>query len=234
MGAQPNWRSRALPFSIVLAVVAFMVEKRRGFALTVWSPLALMLLESRQRWCCRPANSSGTGPSGRAQRLRLGAFTVWSFVTISGPGARGRLGRSNRTMLYCSSSRSLRTRPRRRGPSGPLLAVGTADRNRRDHHGRAGDPRIRSDAVLIGSRCPSPLGYPSANAALFMTTAWLMIGLASRRLDPGDRARLRVRAQRHLRRTQPDGRESRLRLHPAGSLPPPTSFSCRAASARWQ
>ena len=33
---------------------------------------------------------------------------------------------------------------------------------------------------LFGSRLSAPLGYPDATAALFMTMAWLMLGLASR------------------------------------------------------
>jgi hypothetical protein len=178
---------QALPFSIVLAVVAFMVEKEGAFALTVWSPLALLLLGVVVTVALSAGQLLATGSRWSiAATASLAAFTVWSFVTILWAGVRGDAwDGANRTVLYLLVFALVATWPtsvRAVWPmllaAGTLIAIeGIVTVEQAIH---AADPT----QFTIGSRLSEPLGYPSANAALFMTMAWLMVGLASRAWIP--------------------------------------------------
>ena len=120
---------RALPFSIVLAVVAFMVEREGAFALTVWSPLTLLLLGvvATVALSARQLLAAGSCWS-IAATTALAAFTVWSFVTILWAGVRGDAwDGSNRTILYLLVFALLAHSPTSVRAVWPtLLAVGTA------------------------------------------------------------------------------------------------------------
>ena len=93
---------------------------------------------------------------------------------------------------------------------------------------------------MIGSRLSEPLGYPNATAALFMTVAWLMVGLASRPWLPALARGARVRARGPTRPESPR-REPRLGLHaaagrdgllPVRPWPPALAGTDRAGRAR--
>src|SRR5690349_25149438 len=73
----------AMPLAIVLAVAAFMVEREGGFALTVWSPLALVVLAIAATVAFSAARVLYTGPRTVAlAAASLVGFAGWDFVTI--------------------------------------------------------------------------------------------------------------------------------------------------------
>ncbi len=174
---------QALPLGLVLGIVAFMVEREGGFALTVWTPLALLVLGIAVTFAlsARPLLATASRTNVAAVAC-LAAFTVWSFATIAWATVRSDAwDGSNRTLLYLLVFALLATWPTRARAVWPVVlgagvvfaAEGVYTVERAVH---ATDPT----QYLIGSRLSEPLGYPNATAALFMTMAWLMVGLASR------------------------------------------------------
>jgi hypothetical protein len=174
---------QALPLGLVLGIVAFMVEREGAFALTVWTPLALLVLGIVATFAlsARPLLATASRTNVAAVAC-LAGFTVWSFATIAWAAVRSDAwDGSNRTLLYLLVFALLATWPTRARAVWPVVlaagvvfaAEGVYTVERAVH---ATDPT----QYLIGSRLSEPLGYPNATAALFMTMAWLMVGLASR------------------------------------------------------
>ena len=93
---------QALPFAIALGIVAFMVDREGAFALTVWSPIALLMLGDRSH--DRDLGGSGSGIGSRASvcgRRVSGAFTHLELRDNRlGGCSRRRLGRVERRLLY--------------------------------------------------------------------------------------------------------------------------------------
>jgi O-Antigen ligase len=171
----------AAPLGLVLALVALMVVRGGGFAATVWYPVALFVLgvvltvalAARPRLAAAP----------RAVLAAVGClagFTLWSFATIGWAVVRSSAWYgSDRIALYLLVFALLACWPadaRRLWPV--LLGVGvvTAVEGVVTVEQAIGHPA----GFLLGSRLSAPLGYSDATAALFMTMAWLMLGLASR------------------------------------------------------
>jgi hypothetical protein len=178
---------QALPLGIVLGIVAFMIEREGGFALTVWSPIALLVLGVVATTVFSAGHVFATAPRTVVGAVAcLAAFGIWSFLTIVWAGVRGDAwDGSNRTVLYVLVFALVASWPASARAVWPLLLSagllvaieGLVTIEQTIH---AADPT----QFLIGSRLSEPLGYPSATAALFMTMGWLMIGLASRTWIP--------------------------------------------------
>jgi hypothetical protein len=158
-----------------------MVVRDGGFAATVWYPIALFVLGAALTvaLCARPRVA--TVP--RAALAAVGCFagfTLWSFATIGWAAVRGSAWYgSDRLALYLLVFALLACWPTDARRLWPVLlgaGVVTAVEGVVAVEQAIGDP----SSFLLGTRLSAPLGYPDATAALFMTMAWLMIGLASR------------------------------------------------------
>ena len=226
--------AQALPLGIVLGIVAFMIEREGGFALTVWSPIALLLLGVVATTVFSAGHVLAAGSRTTFGAIGcLAAFTLWSFLTIAWSGVRGDAwDGSNRTLLYVLVFALVASWPATARAVWPLLLlagllVAVEGLVTIEQTIRASDPT----QFLIGSRLSEPLGYPSATAALFMTMAWLMIGLASRTWIPvtarGLAFGLASSSPCSTCSARAEARCSRCR-----SSPRPTSSSFPGASAR--
>lgn len=179
---------QALPLGIALGIVSFMVEREGGFALTVWSPIALLMLGITVTIGISAARVLGTGSRASLAAIGLlGAFVVWSFATITWAIVRGDAwDGANRTLLYFVVFAVLASWPTSVRAVWPLVLMagivvaieGVITVEQAIHSSDPGQ-------YMIGSRLSAPLGYPNATAALFLTFSWLMIGLASRSWIPG-------------------------------------------------
>jgi hypothetical protein len=179
--------ARALPAAVVLALAAFMVERDGGFAPTIWSPIALLLVAF-----AATVFFSGRRLVGGAPRTTilavclLGALAVFEFVTIAWAGVRGDAWNgSNRDLMYLVVFGLLALWPVTTGSVWPVLLVFSAvvgGEGAWTVHQfiHAADP----SQFAIGTRLSEPLGYPNATGALYMMLFWLMLGLASRRFLP--------------------------------------------------
>ena len=165
----------------MLALAAFMVVRDGGFAATVWYPIALLVIAAALTVALSAGpRMAAVPPAVLAAVGCLAGFTMWSFATIGWAAVRGSAWYgSDRVALYLVVFALLACWPagaRLLWPvllgAGLVIAVEgvVAVEQAIDHPSRA----------LYGSRLSAPLGYPNATAALFMTMAWLMLGLASR------------------------------------------------------
>ena len=173
------------PLGFALLLVAFMVVRDGGFGATVWYPVALLVLGAVVTAALSARPRIATVPGGVLAAVGcLAGFTVWSFATIGWAAVRGSAWYgSDRIALYllvfalvaCWPSDARRLWP-------VLLGVGavTAVEGIVTVEQAIGNP----SRFLLASRLSDPLGYPDATAALFMTMAWLMVGLASRAWVP--------------------------------------------------
>jgi hypothetical protein len=171
----------AAPLGFVLALVALMVVRDGGFAATVWYPVALLVLGFALTVALSAVPRLASVPRPVLAALGcLAGFTLWSFATIGWAAVRGSAWYgSDRYAFYllvfallaCSRADARRLWP-------VLLGAGlvTAVEGVVTVEQAIGDP----SGFLFGSRLSAPLGYSDATAALFMTMAWLMLGLASR------------------------------------------------------
>lgn len=174
---------QALPAGVVLALAAFMVEREGGFALTVWSPIALILLALVATLAIFVGRVAAGTP--RATRLAIAcfaAFAAFAFATIGWATVRGDAwDGSNKAVLYLIAFVLLAVWPITAGALWPLLlgfsavvaAEGVWTVERIVH---STDP----SQFTIGTRLSEPLGYPNATGALYMILFWLMLGLATR------------------------------------------------------
>jgi O-antigen ligase len=174
---------QALPLALVLGLAAFMIERDGGFAITVWSPIAILVIAFGVTifFALGPPFLAASRTKAVAAGC-LAAFTVWSFLTIAWAGVRGDAwSGSNRTLFYLVVFVLLVFWPVSTRAAWPVLLAaglviageGVYTVERAIH---ASDPGL----YIIGSRLSEPLGYPNATAALFMIVAWVMLGIASR------------------------------------------------------
>jgi O-Antigen ligase len=171
----------AAPLGLVLALAALMVVRGGGFAATVWYPVALFLLAA----ALTVALSAGPRLAS-VPRAALGAvgclagFTLWNFATIGWAAVRSSAWYgSDRDALYLLAFALLACWAADARSLWPVLlgaGVVTAVEGLVTVEQAIGHP----GGFLFGSRLSAPLGYPDATAALFMTMAWLMLGLATR------------------------------------------------------
>jgi hypothetical protein len=182
-GQWPLLAAEALPFGIVSALVAFMIERDGAIEATIWYPVALVLLAAVV--VVRIAAGWFPGGSSRASLAAVGcltAFVFWGFATIAWAAVRGDAwDGSNKALFYLLAFALLATWPvsaRALWPVVLLLAAVVALEGviTVEQFIRAEDP----SEFGIGTRLSEPLGYPNATAALFMIMFWLMVGLASR------------------------------------------------------
>jgi hypothetical protein len=171
----------AAPLALVLALAAFMVVRAGGFATTVWYPVALFVLGVVLTVALSAGPRLAAVPSMVLAGVGcLAGFTLWSFATIGWAADRGSAWYgSDRNAFYLLVFALLACWPvgaRRLWPV--LLGAGlvTAVEGVVAVEQAIGHP----SGFLFGSRLSAPLDYPNATAALFMTMAWLMLGLASR------------------------------------------------------
>ena len=165
----------------LIAVVVFLAWARveGGYAPTAWYPgafvfLVLAAVVSRLR------SGSLPRPLSRAVTL-FGAFTLWSFLSITWADAKGEAwDGANRTLLFFTVYTLFAVtpwRPRQAALLLGVLATGTA--------------AVGSWVFLAGAesglsegRFTDPAGYANANAALFLAAFWPAAVLASRRETP--------------------------------------------------
>ena len=236
--------AQALPLGIVLGIVAFMIEREGGFALTVWSPIALLLLGVVATTVFSAGHVLAAGSRTTFGAIGcLAAFTLWSFLTIVWSGVRGDAwDGSNRTLLYVLVFALVASWPATARAVWPLLLLAgllVAIEGARDD--RADDPCLRPDAV--------PDRFPAVRASRLPECNGSAVhdhGLADDRprladVDPDHGARPGLRSGVLLRRPQPARREPRVGVHAAarrsGLLhlrpgPPPLARGARAGRAR--
>jgi hypothetical protein len=175
----------AAPLALVLALAALMVVRGGGFAATVWYPVALFVLAVALTVALSAGPRLASVP--RAALAAVGCFavfTLWSFATIGWAAVRsGAWYGSDRWALYLLVFALLACWAADARSLWPVLlgaGVVTAVEGVVAVEQGIGHP----SGFLFGGRLSAPLGYPDATAALFMTMAWLMLGLASRRWLP--------------------------------------------------
>lgn len=171
----------------MLALAAFMVERDGGFAPTIWSPIALLLIAFAATVFFSGRRLIGGAPRTTVAAVcLLGALVVFEFVTIAWAAVRGDAWNgSNRDLLYLVVFGLLALWPVSTGSVWGLLLVFSAI--------VAGEGVWTVEQIVhtsdpsqfaIGTRLSEPLGYPNATGALYMMLFWLMLGLASRRFLP--------------------------------------------------
>ncbi len=171
----------AAPLGVVLALAAFMVVRGGGFAATVWYPVALFVLAAALTVALSAGPRLASVPRAALAAIGcLAGFTLWSFATIGWAAVRSSAWYgSDRYALYLLVFALLVCWPAEARSLWPVLlgaGVVTAVEGVITVEQAIGHP----SGFLFGARLSAPLGYPDANAALFMTMAWLMLGLASR------------------------------------------------------
>lgn len=174
---------QALPLAFVAGLVAFMVERGGGFAVTVWYPVELVVLAVAVTlvWSVGRRYARLTPLAGGSVAL-FATFAGWGFLTIAWAAVRGAAWHgANRTLLYLLVFALLAAWTATARALWPVLlalslAVAVEGVVTVEQIVRAGDP----SRFVIGTRLSEPLGYPNATAALFMVMVWLMVGLASR------------------------------------------------------
>ena len=158
---------QALPLAIVFALVAFMVERDGGFAVTVWYPIGLVVLAVAVTLAA--LGPGGSSPACRGSRSRRSPASprspLWGFATIAlGRGPGRRLGRLEPDAALPARLRAARRLAcRRAGRSGRCSSALSASSRIEgvvtvEQVVHAGDP----SQFLIGSRLSEPLGYPNA------------------------------------------------------------------------
>jgi O-antigen ligase len=172
-----------LPFALVAAIAALMVERDGGYAVTVWYPSALGVLALGVTLVVAGRETVRRVAYAAAAPVALFAvFVAWGFLTIAWAAVRGDAwDGANRALLYLAVLALLAVWSASRRVLSVLLLVlavalvaegiGTTE------HVISG---AGAQSYLIGARLSEPLGYPNATAALFMVLVWVMVGLASR------------------------------------------------------
>ena len=171
----------AAPLALVLALAALLVVRGGGFAATVWYPVALFVLAAVLTVALSAGPRLASVPRAVLAAVGcLAGFILWSFATIGWATVRSSAWYgSDRWALYllvfallacwAADARSLWPVLLGAGVVTAVEGVVTVEQ-------AIGHP----GGLLFGARLSAPLGYPDATAALFMTMAWLMLGLASR------------------------------------------------------
>jgi len=174
---------QALPLGAISGLVLFMVSRDGGFAGTIWYPVALVTLALAVTVAFAAGHLlRGAGRVTYAAIASLAAFSAWSFASIGWAAVRGDAWTgSNRGLLYLLVFALLAAWPVSTRAVWPVvLAAGLIAAVEGLISALQAVQATDPSQFMIGSRLSAPLGYPNATAALYMTMAWLMIGLASR------------------------------------------------------
>ena len=165
----------------LIAVLVFLAwaSVEGGYAPTAWYPGAFVLLVLAST-VLRMRAGSLPRPLFWAVML-FGAFTIWSFLSISWADARGEAwDGANRTLLFFTVYTLFAVVPWR--PRDAAVLLGTL---------ASGTAAVGSwvflaepESGLLDGRFTDPAGYANANAALFLATFWPAVVLASRRETP--------------------------------------------------
>jgi O-antigen ligase len=173
----------AIPLAVVLALAVFMAAKDGGLAPTIMLPAALFVLALLAVIVIAvPRRLLGAPRLVLAAVGLFAAFTVWSALSIAWAQAKGDAwDGSNRTFLYLLVLTSIAL-----WPTSPravwivalsfVVAVATLGVVTVVQLIQTTDV----ESLTINGRLSAPIGYPNANAAFFMLTLWLAVGLASR------------------------------------------------------
>src|SRR5215469_503050 len=93
---------QALPLAVVFAIAAFMVERDGGYALTVRSPITIVVVAfAAMLFFAVGPSFLSISRAKIAALASLAAFAVWSSLTIAWAAVRSDAwDGSNRTLLY--------------------------------------------------------------------------------------------------------------------------------------
>ena len=173
----------ALPLAVMLSLAVFMAAKEGGFAPTIWLPVGLFVLAFAAMVAIAVPQRLFGAPQMVLVAIGLfAAFTVWSFASIGWAQAKGDAwDGSNRTFLYLLVLASIALWPTSHRAAWTItlsfvVAVATLGVATVVQLIQATDV----GQFTISGRLSAPIGYPNANAAFFMLTFWLAVGLASR------------------------------------------------------
>lgn len=177
----------ALPGLLVVALFILWAAGEGGIDATVWYPGAifclalLVLLGATATRLLRPPRRSTLAAVGL-----LGAFVLWSFLSITWADVKGDAwDGANRSLLYLTVYALFALWPWSTQRAALLLgtfALGTASL------GVISLVRATASAdpagFFIDARFVEPLGYANAESGLFLTAFWPAVFLASRRQVP--------------------------------------------------
>ncbi len=164
---------------IAVAVFLAWASVEGGYAPTAWYPGAFVLLVLA---AAALTMRTGSLPRPLSWAVTLfGAFTIWSFLSISWADARGEAwDGANRTLLFFTVYTLFAVvswRPRDAAVLLGTLASGTAAVG-------CWVFLAEPESGLFEGRFTDPAGYANANAALFLAAFWPAVVLASRRETP--------------------------------------------------
>ncbi len=185
-------RLRAAPITAptLLAVAVFLAwtPLDGGQPITRWAPGALVLLAllglalvalAPLRWSALPGTV-------RVAALALGAFTVWSFLSLAWADDRGvALEGADRTLLYLVAFLLFALWPQRPATAAWVLGlwtfgIGVIAVVTLVRVGAAADPQTLFD----GDRLTEPIGYANAEAAMWLMALWPAVTLAAGKRVP--------------------------------------------------
>ena len=172
-------RVSALPYGIAaLGVLLWWAVAEGGYAPTVRYPGALAFLVLFALVVFGPARRMSRPPAVYAAIGLLGAFTAWSFLSLTWAGVGGDAWEgANRTLLYLTVFATfalLRWRAWEAAVVLGLFALGTA--------AIGGAVLVAEGAAAFNdNRLAAPTGYENATGALFLMGFWPAVALAARR-----------------------------------------------------
>jgi O-antigen ligase len=185
-------RLRAAPITAptLLAVAVFLAwtPLEGGQPITRWAPGAIVLLAllglalvalPPLRWTVLPGTV-------RVAALTLGAFTVWSFLSIAWADDGGvALEGADRTLLYLAAFLLFALWPQRPATAAWVLGlwtfgIGVIAVVTLVRVGTVADPT----ALFAGDRLFKPVGYVNAQAAMWLMALWPAVTLAASRRVP--------------------------------------------------
>jgi hypothetical protein len=185
-------RLRAAPITAptLLAVAVFLVwtPLDGGQPITRWAPGALVLLAllglalvalGPLRWTALPGTV-------RVAALALGAFTVWSFLSIAWADDGGvALEGADRTLLYLVTFLLFALWPQRPATAAWVLGVWTFGVGAIAVVTLVRIGAVSDPATLFGGdRLTEPVGYANAEAAMWLMALWPAVTLAAARRVP--------------------------------------------------
>jgi tetratricopeptide (TPR) repeat protein len=185
-------RLRAAPITAptLLAVAVFLVwtPLDGGQPITRWAPGAIVLLAllglalaalPPLRWSTLPGTV-------RVATLALGAFTVWSFLSIAWADDGGvALEGADRTLLYLVAFLLFALWPQRPATAAWVLGLWTFGVGALAVITLVGIGAVADPATLFdGDRLTEPVGYANAQAATWLMALWPAVTLAASRRVP--------------------------------------------------
>jgi O-antigen ligase len=185
-------RLRAAPITAptLVAVAVFLVwtPLHGGQPITRWAPGAIVLLAllGLALVALPPLRWSALPGTVRVAALALGAFTVWSFLSIAWADDRGvALEGADRTLLYLVAFLLFALWPQRPATAAWVLGlwtfgVGAIAVVTLVRVGAVADPA----SLFDGDRLTEPVGYANAEAAMWLMALWPAVTLAASRRVP--------------------------------------------------